>query len=257
MTDRLLEGRVALLTGVGSGLGRGLATTFAEMGASVVLVARSHDVPAAIADDIVAAGGVAMLVRGDISDDASVEQAVKAAVKRFGRLDIVVQIAAHPRSSRPLELSAITDTEWSEQADVTLTGCFRLARAAHPALKASGRGRFIAITSAYGLAGDGGNPVYSAQKGALRGFAKSLAKEWGQDGITVNLFAPASESETTTAYFERFPDAWEGLRKTFPLGRLGHPRNDVAPAVVALAGDQFGFVTGQTIPIDGGHYTTL
>lgn len=257
MTDRLLEGRVALLTGVGSGLGRGLATAFAEMGASVVLVARSHDVPAAIAADITAGSGAATVIRGDIRDDVSVDQAVQTAIERFGRLDIVVQIAAHPRSSTPLDLSAITDAEWSEQGDVTLTGGFRLARAAFPALKASGRGRFIAITSAYGLAGDGGNPIYSAQKGALRGFAKSLAKEWGPDGITVNLFAPASESENTTAYFERFPKAWHELLKTFPLGRLGHPRNDIAPAVVALAGDQFAFVTGQTIPIDGGHYTTL
>jgi len=257
MKDALLHSRVAVLTGVGSGLGSGLATAFATAGARVALVARSSGVSDALADKIIAAGGEAIVLRGDISDDESVGRAVASTVEHFGGLDIAVQIAAHPRSSTPLELSAITDAEWATQGDVTLTGCFRLARAAYPALRANGRGRFIAITSAYGLSGDGGNPIYSAQKGALRGFAKSLAKEWGPDGITVNLFAPSSESEATTAYFERFRDAWEGFRKAIPLGRMGNPAIDIAPAVVALASDQFGFVTGQTIPIDGGFYTTL
>lgn len=257
MTDALLAGRVALLTGVGSGLGRGLATAFAAAGARVALVARSRGVSDALAADIREAGGEAIVLTGDIGDDGSVERAVAATTDRFGTIDIAVQIAAHPRSNLPLDLSAVTDAEWSAQGDVTLTGCFRLARAVHPALKASGRGRFMAITSAYGLSGDGGNPIYSAQKGALRGMAKSLAKEWGPDGITVNLFAPSSESEATNAYFARFPEAWEGFRKAFPLGRMGRPVSDIAPAVVALAGDQFGFVTGQTIPIDGGFYTTL
>jgi len=257
MTERLLEGRTALLTGVGSGLGRGIATSFAAAGANVALVARSNAIPDALVRDIRDAGGRAVFIKGDITDPSSLATAVDETVGTYGGIDIVVQIAAHGRSnlSRPLE--DITLDEWDEHVAVTLTGCYTVAHAAYPALKASGSGRFIAITSAYGLAGDASNPIYASLKGAIRGFAKSLAKEWGDDGIAVNVFAPSSESESSNAYFAMHPEAWEGFRAAFPMRRMGNPETDIAPAIVALAGEQFRFVSGQTIPIDGGFYTTL
>lgn len=257
MTERLLEGRTALLTGVGSGLGRGIATSFAAAGANVALVARSSAVPDALVRDIRGADGTASFMKGDITDPASLATAVEETVRMFGGIDIVVQIAAHGQShlSRPIDDIAVD--EWDEHVAVTLTGCYNVAHAAYPALKASGRGRFIAITSAYGLAGDANNPIYASLKGAIRGFAKSLAKEWGDDGIAVNVFSPSSESESSTAYFEMHPEAWEGFRAAFPMRRMGSPEFDIAPAIVALAGEQFRFVSGQTIPIDGGFYTTL
>lgn len=257
MTERLLQGRTALLTGVGSGLGRGIATSFAAAGANVALVARSSAVPDALARDIRDDGGSAAFMRGDITDPASLAMAVDKTISSFGGIDIVVQIAAHGQSHLSRPLDDITLDEWDEHVAVTLTGCYNVAHAAYPALKASGRGRFIAITSAYGLAGDASNPIYASLKGAIRGFAKSLAKEWGDDGIAVNIFSPSSESESSTAYFEMHPEAWEGFRAAFPMRRMGNPEIDIAPAIVALAGEQFRFVSGQTIPIDGGFYTTL
>ena len=257
MTERLLEGRTALLTGVGSGLGRGIATSFAAAGANVALVARSNAVPDALVREVRGAGGTAAFMRGDITDPASLATAVHNTIGAFGGIDIVVQIAAHGRSHLSRPLDDITLDEWDEHVAVTLTGCYNVAHAAYPALKASGRGRFIAITSAYGLAGDASNPIYASLKGAIRGFAKSLAKEWGDDGIAVNIFSTSSESESSTAYFEMHPEAWEGFRAAFPMRRMGNPEIDIAPAIVALAGEQFRFVSGQTIPIDGGFYTTL
>lgn len=257
MTQRLLEGRTALLTGVGSGLGRGIATSFANAGANVALVARSSAVPEALVRDIRDAGGSAAYIKGDITLSDSLATAVDETVAMFGGIDIVVQIAAHGQSHLARPLDDVTLDEWDEHVAVTLSGCYNVAHAAYPALKASGRGRFIAITSAYGLAGDASNPIYAALKGAIRGFAKSLAKEWGDDGIAVNIFSPSSESESTAAYFKLHPEAWEGLRAAFPMRRMGNPESDIAPAIVALAGEQFRFVSGQTIPIDGGFYTAL
>lgn len=257
MTERLLEGRTALLTGVGSGLGRGLATSFAAAGAKVALVARSSAVPEALVQEIRAAGGTAAFLKGDITDPASIAQAVDETVATFGGIDIVVQIAAHGQSHLSRPLDDITLDEWDQHVAITLSGCYQVAHAAYPALKASGRGRLIAITSAHGLAGDASNPIYASLKGAIRGFAKALAKEWGDDGIAVNLFSPSSESESSKAYFALHPEAWEALRAAFPMRRMGDPAIDIAPAIVALAGEQFRFVSGQTIPIDGGFYTTL
>ncbi len=257
MTEGSLFGRVALLSGAGTGLGRGLALGFAEAGAKVALLARSAEAPAETCARIRASGGAAIVLRGDVTDRASVADAVAAAAAQFGALDIVLQIAAHGRSNQTFALETIDAEEWDAQASVTLDGAFNLAHCAYPHLQAGGRGRFITVNSAYGLSGDGGNPIYAAVKGALRGFTKALAREWGRDRITVNSFAPSSESESTTAYFARNPALRAAFEQAIPLGRLGDPRSDIAPAVVAIASDAFGFVTGQTLPIDGGFYTGL
>lgn len=253
----LLEGRVALLTGAGTGLGRGIGLSFAQAGARVALLARSRAVPEETAALIRAQGGEAITLTGDVTDRASLDRAVARTCETFGGLDIAVQIAAHGQSNMAVAVEHVSLDLWDEHVAMSLRSCVNLAQAAYSALKASGRGRYIAISSAYGLAGDATNPMYAAMKGGLRGFAKSLAKEWGDDAITVNLFAPSSMSENTRDYFERHPDAWAIFREAIPMRRMGDPQTDIGSAVTALAGDQFRFVSGQTIPIDGGFYTTL
>ncbi|MBG6120005.1 MULTISPECIES: SDR family NAD(P)-dependent oxidoreductase [unclassified Sphingobium] len=253
----LLAGRTALITGAGTGIGSALATIFAREGANIVTMARSRDVQEATAEAIRSAGGKAVTVQGDVTSMVDVQAAVAAADDAFGGVGIAIQVAAHGRSNRPIDLATLDLAEWDAQSAVTLRGCYNLARACHPLLARSGHGRYIAITSNYGLSGDGSNPIYAAVKGALRGFAKSLAKEWGDDGITVNLFSPASMSESTKTYFEIHPEAWEGFRPTIPLRRMGDPYVDIAPGVLAIAGDQFQYMSGQTVCLDGGNYTAL
>jgi len=253
----LLEGRTAIITGAGTGIGRGLATVFAREGARVVCMARSAQAQDATAAAIRAAGGEAITIQGDVTAMADVRRAVAAGVEAFGGIDIAVQVASHGHGSKPFDLGSLELAEYDLQSAVTLRGCYNLAQACYPWLARSGRGRYIGITSAHGLAGDATNPVYATIKGALRGFTKSLAKDWGDDKITVNLFAPSSMSEGTEEYFRLHPEALAGIKEMFPLGYMGDPKSDIAEAVLAIAGDQFRYVTGQTLPIDGGHYVAM
>ena len=253
----LLGGRTALVTGAGGGIGRGLAQALAAAGANVVIAARR----AATGDEtralIEAEGGRAIAVATDVAQRAQVEAAVAAAVEGFGGLDIVIHNASSGQSSLPTACEAIDDARWDEQYAIAVDAAFYLARASFAPLRASGRGRFIVLSSAQGLHGGAMNPVYAAVKSAQRGLAKALAREWGPHGITVNAIAPASETEATKAYFERNPQIREQIVGTIALRRMGEMRQDIGGAVVALCSDLMRFVTGQTIPVDGGAYTAL
>jgi 3-oxoacyl-[acyl-carrier protein] reductase len=254
----LLAGRVALVTGAGGGIGRGIAQALAAAAARVVVTGRRGPT----CDETVAAisreGGIAIAVEMDVSDETAVRRAVRTAVDRFGGLDIVVQNAnAGGDSARPIAIDAITGDDLLRQARVAWDGSFLCARAALPHLKAGGRGRFIVLGSSFGMHGAAMNPVYSALKGGDRGFVKSLAREWGPHGITVNGIEPSAATEPTEVFFAQNPVVRDLYLKLFPLGRLGSPREDIGRAVVALCSDLMGYVTGQNLPVDGGLYTAL
>jgi 3-oxoacyl-[acyl-carrier protein] reductase len=254
----LLAGRVALVTGAGGGIGRGIAQALAAAGACVVVTGRRGPTCDETVAMIAAEAGTAIAVETDVSNEAAVQRAVQAAVERFGGLDIVVQNAnAGADSARPIAMDAITEEDLLRQARVAWDGSFLCARAALPHLKGSGRGRFIVLGSSFGLHGAAMNPVYSALKGGDRGFVKSLAREWGPHGITVNGIEPSAATEPTEVFFAQNPAVRELYVKLFPLGRLGAPREDIGRAVVALCSDLMGYVTGQNLPVDGGLYTAL
>ena len=254
----LLQGRVALVTGAGGGIGRGIAQALAAAGASVAVTGRRLPTCEETARLIEAEGGTALALQADVSDAAAVRAAVDAAVQRWGRLDIVVQNAnAGGDSAVPVALEAVTEEDWFRQAQVAWDGSLHCAQAALPHLKASGQGRFIVLGSAFGLHGAAMNPVYAALKGGDRGFVKSLAREWGRYGITVNAIEPAAATEPTEVFFAQYPALRDAYLKTFPLGRMGAPRADIGRAVVALCSDLMGYVTGQNLPVDGGLYTAL
>ena len=175
------------------------------------------------------------------------------------RLDIVVQNAnAGGDSAHPIALEDDHRGRLVRQARVAWDGSLHCAQAALPHLKASGRGRFIVLGSAFGLHGAAMNPVYSALKGGDRGFVKSLAREWGPHGITVNAHRAGRGHRADRGFLRPEPG---GARRCtcsmFPLGRMGAPRNDIGRAVVALCSDLMGYVTGQNLPVDGGLYTAL
>lgn len=252
---KILEGRTALITGAGQGIGQGIAEAMAAAGANVVLGVRRREAGEAVLATIRREGGKGIVA---IADAASMEQtqaAVDLAVATYGGLDIAVHNANNPASAGPIALDAVTDADWHAQASVAHGGAFTLAKAAHPHLKKSGHGRYILLASAFGLHGAAMNPIYSALKGGDRGFVKALAREWGPDGIVVLAIAPAAATPPTELFFNQNPPIRDKYLANFPLGRMGRPREDIGESVVALCSDRYGYITGMTIPVDGGLYT--
>jgi NAD(P)-dependent dehydrogenase (short-subunit alcohol dehydrogenase family) len=250
-----LAGRSILVTGAGRGLGRGVAMACAAAGAHVV-VASPRENGAETVAEIEARGGSATWTRCDATTASDVEAAVGAAVERNGSLDVVIHNATSRRSSEPVRLEEVDDVLWQDHASVSLRAAYHCARAAFPQLRAR-RGRLIVMTSPAGIEGSAMLPVYGIVKGALRGFAKSLAREWAPFGVTVNAISPLAETPAMTRAYEKDPTLKTRLARAVPMGHLGDPETEIGPAVVFLASDGAGYITGQTLAVDGGRFMTL
>jgi NAD(P)-dependent dehydrogenase (short-subunit alcohol dehydrogenase family) len=247
-----LDGLTAMVTGAGGGVGRGIAMALAAEGAHVVVASRS-ETGQTVVDEITARGHRATWARCDVTDFAAVASAVDLAVTTTGRLDAVVHNATSNMSSQPHQLADVDRALWSDHFSVSLTGAHHCAVSAIEALKERG-GTFIVMTSPAGIEGSATLPLYATMKGALRGFAKSLAREWAPHGITVNLISPLAYSPAMTAAIKAEPAMEERLARRIPLGRIGDPERDIGSAVAFLVGPQARYVTGQTLGADGGHY---
>jgi 3-oxoacyl-[acyl-carrier protein] reductase len=243
-----------LVTGAGGGIGRGVAYACATAGADVVVTSPREN-GAETAAEIVARGGSAVWVRCDVTHADDVEAAVAVAAARAG-LHTMVHNATSRRSSEPTRLEALDPAAWEDHVSVSLRGAFHCARAAHTEL-ARGTGRFVLMTSPAGMEGSTTLPLYGMVKAGLRGFAKSLAREWAAEGITVTVVSPLAETPAMAAAYEADPSLRDRLARRVPLGRLGDPETDVGAVVAFLASEGPGYVTGQTIVVDGGRFMTL
>lgn len=252
-----LRGRTAVVSGAGGGIGRGIALALAAEGANVVIAARRLLTGEETAALIRAEQGIALALECDVASAAQVQRAVAAAVAAYGTLDIVVHNANCNESAMPIALEAVSDANWQAQAAIAWDAAFFFAQAAYPYLKRSGRGRFVMLGSCFGLHGAAMNPIYAALKGGDRGLVKALAREWGPDGITVNAIEPAAATEPTEVFFNQFPQVRDKYLSNFPMGRMGRPREDIGRAVAALCGDACGYITAQSVQVDGGLYTAL
>lgn len=252
-----LSGRVAIVTGAGQGIGRGIALALAGAGANVVIAARRAETGEPVAAEIRARDSRAVCVETDVADRASVERAVESAVDTFGRLDIVVHNAFTSKGSTPHRVEHADESLWNEYSGTGVWASFHCARAAYSHLAGTGRGRLILLTSPAGVEGSASLPLYAAVKGAQRAFAKSLAREWGPDGITVNCIAPVAVTPALERAFLANPDLRPRLEARTALGRLGDAEHDIGAAAVFLASDAASFVTGQTIVCDGGSFIAL
>jgi 3-oxoacyl-[acyl-carrier protein] reductase len=243
-----MEGLVALVTGASRGIGKAILHALGQAGATVVGTATSESGAGAISQELAAAGlkGEGMVL--NVTDGAQVEAAIEKVMGAHGRIDVLVNNAGITRDNL---LMRMKDEEWSDILDTNLSSVFRLSRAVlRPMMKAR-YGRIISIASVVGVAGNAGQTNYSAAKAGMIGFSKSLAQEVGSRGITVNCVAPGFiDTDMTRALPEA---ARTKLLERIPLGKLGSAE-DIANAVVFLASEGAGYVTGTTLHVNGGMY---
>jgi 3-oxoacyl-[acyl-carrier protein] reductase len=242
-----MEGRVALVTGASRGIGRSVAVALAGRGVRVVAGARD-DHARAVADDIRAAGGQATAVALDVTEPASVEAAVTAALDGYGRVDILVNNAGIARDQLALRL---TREDWDAVLATNLTAAFLCAQAVLKTMIRQRSGRIVNITSVVGQAGNAGQTNYAASKAGLIGLTKALALEVASRNITVNAVAPGLiDTDMTRALAEGAHQDWAAR---IPLRRLGTPE-EVAGAVLFLASDEASYITGHVLAVNGGMY---
>jgi len=239
-----LTGMTALVTGASGGIGSAIAQALAGQGARLAVSGSNVDKLAAFRDTL---GGDHVALPCDLGDGAAVDALVPAAVEALGgKLDIVVNNAGVTRDNLVMRMK---DDEWDTVLRVNLEAAFRLARAAARPMMKARFGRIVSITSVVGATGNPGQANYAASKAGLVGMSKALAQELASRGITVNCIAPGF---ITSAMTDALPDAQkEALNARIPMGRMGEGA-DIGAAVVYLASREAGYVTGQTIHVNGG-----
>lgn len=246
MTYRPLQGEIALVTGASRGIGAAIADMLAAQGATVIGTATSDSGAAAIGERLAPLGGHGRKL--DVVDSAAVDALIDGIAKEFGAVSILVNNAGITRDNL---LMRMKDEEWQSIIDTNLSSVYRTSKAVMRGMMKARKGRIINIASVIGVTGNAGQTNYAAAKAGIIAFSKSLAKEIGSRGITVNVVAPGFiDTDMTRAMPEA---AREGLLGQIALGRLGEA-TDIAHAVAFLAGPAAGYVTGETLHVNGGMY---
>ena len=243
----MLKGKCAIITGASRGLGKAIALKLASLGVNIVLNYRSSEKEAIDVENEIKEMGVEVLsVKGDISKLQEVENLVAVAKERFGNIDIMVNNAGITKDTLILRMK---EEDFDSVIDVNLKGVFNCLKSITPIMVKQKHGKIISISSVVGIAGNAGQVNYAASKAGIIGMTKSLAKEVGSRGITVNAVAPGFiETDMTDALGDKFK---EEANKNIPLKRLGSAE-DVANVVAFLASESSDYVTGQVIQVDGG-----
>jgi len=244
-----LSGKVALVTGGSRGIGRAVSQALAEKGAFVVVGYATNEAAAReTVTAIESSGGKAEALKLDVADTAAVESIIADAAKRCGRLDVLVASAGISLDALLLRMK---DEDFDKTLAVNLKGAIAAARAAIKVMMRKKTGRIVFLSSVVGEAGNAGQTAYAASKGALLGVTKTLAKEYASRAITVNAVSPGYIETDMTATLS--DEQKQAMLAGIPLGRPGTAA-EVAAAVVFLASDEAGYVTGQTLRVNGGMY---
>jgi 3-oxoacyl-[acyl-carrier protein] reductase len=245
MTE-LLKGEIALVTGASRGIGAAIAAELAAHGATVVGTATSESGANAITERLAPKGGAGRVL--DVNAPGAIEALVDAIGKEFGGLSILVNNAGITRDNLLLRMK---DEDWQAILDTNLTSVFRSCKAAMRGMMKARKGRIINIASVIGVTGNAGQANYAAAKAGIIAFSKSLAKEIGSRGVTVNVVAPGFIDTDMTR--ELPGDAKNAMLGQIALGRFGEPA-DIARAVAFLAGPNAAYITGETLHVNGGMY---
>lgn len=245
-----LSGKVAIVTGAGQGVGRGIALALAKRGATLALLGRTEAKLDTVAAEIAALGGTAAGFVCDVKDAGSIGDAVAAVNGAFGGVDILVNNAQEV----PLgPLMAVSDTAFEAGFDSGPLATFRFMKACHPHMKRRGGGVIFNLASSAAVRWDMANyGAYAAAKQAIRSLSRAAAAEWGIDGIRALTIAPHAKSPGLVHWIENNPEEAEAFFRTIPLRRVGECEGDIGEAVAGLCGPEFAYLTGATIPLDGG-----
>ena len=243
-----LEGKVALITGAARGQGAAEARLFAKEGAKVIVADVSDPEGIAVAAEIAEAGGDAIYVHLDVTDESEWEAAVQSAITSFGKLDILVNNAGIWRRGHVMETSS---EQWDDIMDVNAKGVFLGTKAAIPEMRKAGGGSIVNISSTAGLVGSKTSSAYSASKGAVRIFSKSTAIQYASEGIRANSIHPGPIDTDMGDQVWPDPTSREASISRTALSRIGTAQ-DIAYGALYLASDESSFVTGSELVIDGG-----
>src|SRR5271165_782229 len=243
-----LKDKVALVTGASQGIGRATALALGEAGAKIAVAARNEEKLATLAQEIAATGGEGFAVKMDVADTAQIKSGFKSVLEKFGRLDILVNNAAITRDGLAMRMKL---DDWDAVIRTNLTGAHLCIQQALPVMIKARAGRIINITSVVAQMGNAGQANYVAAKAGLIGLTKAIAVEISSRNITVNAVAPGFIKTPMTDVLS--DKVKEELNTRIPLGRMGSPR-DVASAIVFLASDEAGYITGHVLDVNGGMY---
>ncbi|MEN1940946.1 3-oxoacyl-ACP reductase FabG [Luteimonas sp. MJ246] len=241
-----LKGEIVLVTGASRGIGAAIADELAARGATVVGTATSDGGATAIGERLAAQGGHGRVL--DVTTPGAIEALVDSITKDIGPISILVNNAGITRDNL---LMRMKDEDWQAILDTNLTSVYRASKAVMRGMMKARRGRIVSIASVIGVMGNAGQANYAAAKAGIIAFSKSLAKEIGSRGVTVNVVAPGFISTDMTRDLPE--DAKAAMAAQIALGRLGEPA-DIARAVAFLAGPDAGYITGETLHVNGGMY---
>ena len=245
-----LTGKVAVVTGAGQGIGGSIARALARDGAAVIAADINPESGANIEKALLAVGGRTVFVETDVSDRESVRSMISAAITHFGRVDILVNNAQGLTALARVEDK--TDEQFSLSLRTGLYGTLWAMQDAYPSMRKQGWGRIINMASLNGVNAHKFSADYNATKESIRALSRTAAAEWGIYGITVNVIAPSAATPAYTAFEEADPESAAAIRNMIPLRRIGDPDEDIAPVAAFLASDDSGYLTGNTLYVDGG-----
>lgn len=245
-----LEGKVAVITGGGKGIGFGLASAFAREGADLVITGRNEGRLVEAKEKLEKEYGVNVFpIAADGADEEAIKRVVSAAIERFGRIDTLINNAQVSKSGLPLVEHTKEDLDLAIYSG--LYAAFFYMKECYPYLKES-KGSVINFASGAGLFGKLGQSSYAAAKEGIRGMSRVAAAEWGPDGIRVNVVCPLAMTESLQEWKENYPDLFQKTIQGIPLGRFADPFEDIGRVCVFLASDDASYVTGETITLQGG-----
>lgn len=245
-----LEGKVAVITGGGKGIGFGLAKAFAREGSNLVITGRNEGRLVEAKEKLEKEYGVNVLpIAADGADEEAIKRVVSSAIERFGKIDTLINNAQVSKSGLPLVEHTREDLDLAINSG--LYAAFFYMKECYPYLKES-KGSVINFASGAGLFGKLGQSSYAAAKEGIRGMSRVAAAEWGPDGIRVNVVCPLAMTESLQEWKENYPDLFQKTIQGIPLGRFADPFEDIGRVCVFLASDDASYVTGETITLQGG-----